>query len=211
MTAMAHLTCVSPHPPGAGERPGLVRRGRDQQRHGAAWRPAGGPRAPWTPTGAASPTRPSWWSWCAVAATSASVSRRSPKHPSSASLDHDADVLVHRRGPVRVRGPRCSSARGLPLRPGGAGPRPGRRHTDPRASCRSRNLANIRRQERADRHRRAASVIERISAHDGDPVAMRAAGIALAPSSARSCWPGSAGPALLRSTGPRRPARSSPP
>ena len=102
-------------------------------------------------------------------------------HPSAESLDHDADVLVAkaRAGAefavtqmffraadyfalvqrVRDRGV------DLPILPG---------------IMPILNLANIRRQGELIGTEVPAEVVRRISAHDGDPVAMRAAGIALA-------------------------------
>jgi methylenetetrahydrofolate reductase (NADPH) len=103
------------------------------------------------------------------------------RHPSSASLDQDADVLVAkaRAGAefavtqmffraadyfalverVRARGVE------IPILPG---------------IMPILNLANIRRQGELIGTAVPDDVVARISAHDGDPVAMRAAGIALA-------------------------------
>lgn len=102
-------------------------------------------------------------------------------HPASASLDHDADVLVAKANAgaefavtqmffraqdyfdlvERVR------ARGvdIPILPG---------------IMPILNLANIRRQGELIGTDVPADVVDRISAHEGDPVAMRAAGIELA-------------------------------
>jgi methylenetetrahydrofolate reductase (NADPH) len=102
-------------------------------------------------------------------------------HPSSESLDHDADVLVAkaRAGAEfavtqmffrasdyfdlveRVR----SRGVDIPILPG---------------IMPILNLANIRRQGELIGTDVPAAVVERISAHEGDPVAMRAAGIELA-------------------------------
>ncbi|MCB0895964.1 MAG: methylenetetrahydrofolate reductase [NAD(P)H] [Nocardioides sp.] len=182
MTAMAHLTCVG-HTrqelesvldsyAEAGISNVMVLRGDPQE----------GPRAPWTPTrgGFTYATElvelvRGRGDFCI------GVAAFPEKHPSSASLDHDADVLVAkaRAGAEfavtqmffraedyfalveRVR------ARGvdMPILPG---------------IMPILNLANIRRQGELIGTDVPASVIERISAHDGDPVAMRAAGIALA-------------------------------
>ncbi|MGB0098880.1 MAG: methylenetetrahydrofolate reductase [NAD(P)H] [Nocardioides sp.] len=102
-------------------------------------------------------------------------------HPSAESLDHDADVLVAKAAAgaefavtqmffraedyfglvdrVRARGV------DLPILPG---------------IMPILNLANIRRQGELIGTEVPVDVVERISAHDGDPTAMRAEGIALA-------------------------------
>lgn len=182
MTAMAHLTCVG-HTRGeldrildsyaeAGIGNVMVLRGDPEE----------GPRAAWTPT-------PGGLTYAtelvelvhAREQFSIGVAAFPEKHPSSESLDHDAEVLVAkaRAGAEfavtqmffraddyfalvdRVR------ARGvdLPILPG---------------IMPILNLGNIRRQGELIGTDVPAEVIERISAHDGDAVAMRAAGIALA-------------------------------
>ncbi len=182
MTAMAHLTCVG-HTRAelegvldsyadAGISNVMALRGDPQE----------GPRAPWTPTEGG-------LTYAAELVElvrdrggfSIGVAAFPEKHPSSASLDHDADVLVAkaRAGAEfavtqmffraedyfalvdRVR------ARGvdIPILPG---------------IMPILNLGNIRRQGELIGTEVPAAVIERISAHDGDPAAMRAAGIDLA-------------------------------
>lgn len=182
MTAMAHLTCVG-HTrqelesvldsyAEAGISNVMVLRGDPQE----------GPRAPWTPTRGGFTYATELVELVRGRGDfSIGVAAFPEKHPSSASLDHDADVLVAkaRAGAEfavtqmffraedyfalveRVR------ARGvdMPILPG---------------IMPILNLANIRRQGELIGTDVPASVIERISAHDGDPVAMRAAGIALA-------------------------------
>ncbi|GAA1152234.1 methylenetetrahydrofolate reductase [NAD(P)H] [Nocardioides aquiterrae] len=182
MTAMAHLTCVG-HTrqeleaivdsyAAAGIHNVMVLRGD----------PADGPRAPWTPTDGGLTYATELVELVRERGDfSVGVAAFPEKHPSSASLDHDADVLVAKAragaefavtqmffraddyfGLVdRVR------ARGvdIPILPG---------------IMPILNLANIRRQGELIGTDVPASVIERISAHDGDPVAMRAAGIELA-------------------------------
>ncbi len=103
------------------------------------------------------------------------------KHPSSPSLDHDADVLVAKaragaefavtqmffRAEDYVGLVERVRARGvdLPILPG---------------IMPILNLAAIRRQGELIGTEVPAEVVERIAAHDGDPVSMRAEGIALA-------------------------------
>lgn len=182
LTAMAHLTCVG-HTRAeleaildsyaeAGIRNVMALRGDPRE----------GPRAEWTPT----PGGLTYAEELVGLARehgdfSIGVAAFPERHPSSASLDHDADVLVakSRAGAEfavtqmffrasdyfalvdRVR------ARGvdLPILPG---------------IMPILNLGNIRRQGELIGTDVPASVIERITAHDGDPAAMRAAGIELA-------------------------------
>ena len=182
MTAMAHLTCVG-HTrqelegvldsyAEAGISNVMVLRGDPRE----------GPRAPWTPTVGGFTYATELVELVRERGDfSIGVAAFPEKHPASESLDHDADVLVAkaRAGAEfavtqmffraedyfalvdRVR------ARGvdLPILPG---------------IMPILNLANIRRQGELIGTDVPASVVERISAHDGDPVAMRAAGIALA-------------------------------
>ena len=182
MTAMAHLTCVG-HTrqeldvvldsyAGAGISNVMVLRGDPEE----------GPRAPWTPTEGGFTYATELVELVHERGDfSIGVAAFPEKHPSSESLDHDADVLVAkaRAGAEfavtqmffraddyfalveRVR------ARGvdMPILPG---------------IMPILNLGNIRRQGELIGTDVPASVIERISAHDGDPVAMRAAGIELA-------------------------------
>jgi methylenetetrahydrofolate reductase (NADPH) len=181
LTAMAHLTCVG-HTrtelerildsyAAAGIRNVMVLRGD----------PEAGPRAAWTPT-------PGGFTYAAELVElahergfSVGVAAFPEGHPSAASLDHDADVLAAkaRAGAefaitqmffrasdyfalvdrVRARGA------DLPILPG---------------IMPILNLANIRRQGELIGTAVPDEVVARISAHDGDPVAMRAAGIELA-------------------------------
>ena len=182
MTPMAHLTCVS-HTreelegvldsyAAAGIGNVMVLRGDPEE----------GPRAAWTPTEGGLT-----YAEELVALTrgrgdfSIGVAAFPEGHPSADSLDADADVLVAkaRAGAefavtqmffrasdyfdlverVRARGA------DLPILPG---------------IMPILNLANIRRQGELIGTDVPAEVVERISAHDGDPVAMRAAGIAIA-------------------------------
>ena len=182
LTAMAHLTCVghTRHElegvldsyAGAGISNVMVLRGD----------PHDGPRAPWTPTEGGLTYA------CELVELvrergdfSIGVAAFPEKHPSSDSLDRDADVLVAKAQAgaefaitqmffraedyfalvdrVRARGV------DIPILPG---------------IMPILNLGNIRRQGELIGTEVPTSVIERISVHDGDPVAMRAAGIALA-------------------------------
>jgi methylenetetrahydrofolate reductase (NADPH) len=182
MTPMAHLTCVS-HTreelegvldsyADVGIGNVMVLRGDPEQ----------GPRAPWTPTAGGLT-----YAEELVALTrsrghfSIGVAAFPEGHPSAESLDRDADVLVAKaragaefavtqmffRGSdyfdlvERVRARGCD----LPILPG---------------IMPILNLANIRRQGELIGTDVPASVVERIAAHDGDPAAMRAAGIAIA-------------------------------
>ena len=182
LTAMAHLTCVG-HTreelegvldayAAAGIGNVMVLRGDPQE----------GPRAPWAPTeGGFTYAQELVELVRARGDFSIGVAAFPEGHPAAASLDHDADVLVAKAragaefavtqmffraedyfGLVeRVR------ARGvdLPILPG---------------IMPILNLASIRRQGELIGTDVPASVVARISAHDGDPAAMRAAGIALA-------------------------------
>jgi methylenetetrahydrofolate reductase (NADPH) len=182
MTAMAHLTCVG-HTrqelesvldsyTAAGVHNVLALRGDPEE----------GPRAAWTPTEGGFTYATELVELVRERGDfSVGVAAFPEKHPSSGSLDHDADVLVAkaRAGAEfaitqmffraedyfalvdRVR------ARGvdIPILPG---------------IMPILNLGNIRRQGELIGTDVPTSVIERISAHDGDPVAMRAAGIELA-------------------------------
>jgi methylenetetrahydrofolate reductase (NADPH) len=144
--------------------------------------PEEGPRAPWTPTeGGLTYASELVELARARGRFSIGVAAFPEGHPSAESLDHDADVLAAkaRAGAefavtqmffraddyfglvdrVRDRGA------DLPILPG---------------IMPILNLGNIRRQGELIGTDVPAEVIARISAHDGDPVAMRAAGIELA-------------------------------
>ena len=182
ITAMAHLTCVG-HTEAelrgilaayaeAGIANVMVLRGDPQE----------GPRAAWTPTDGGFTYAQELVELARErGGFSIGVAAFPEGHPSAESLDHDADVLVAkaRAGAEfavtqmffraedyfslvdRVR------ARGvdLPILPG---------------IMPILNLANIRRQGELIGTDVPAAVVDRILAHDGDPVAMRAAGIDLA-------------------------------
>ena len=182
MTAMAHLTCVG-HTQAeldgvldayaeAGIANVMVLRGDPKE----------GPRAEWTPTDGGFTYAEELVARARQrGGFSIGVAAFPEGHPSAASLDHDADVLVAKAragaefavtqmffraedyfGLVeRVR------ARGvdLPILPG---------------IMPILNLANIRRQGELIGTDVPASVVDRILAHDGDAAAMRAAGIELA-------------------------------
>ena len=182
ITALAHLTCVG-HTreeldgvldsyAAAGIRNVMVLRGDPQE----------GPRAPWTPTAGGLTYAEDLVDLVhARGDFSIGVAAFPEGHPSARSLDHDADVLVAkaRAGAEfavtqmffraedyfalvdRVR----SRGVDLPILPG---------------IMPILNLGNIRRQSELIGTDVPASVVERIMAHDGDPVAMRAAGVALA-------------------------------
>lgn len=182
MTAMAHLTCVG-HT--RQELEGVLDSYAEAGIHNVmALRgdPHEGPRAPWKPTEGGFTYATELVELVRErGGFSIGVAAFPEKHPSSESLDHDADVLVAkaRAGAEfavtqmffraedyfalvdRVR------ARGvdIPILPG---------------IMPILNLANIRRQGELIGTDVPASVIERISVHEGDPVAMRAAGIELA-------------------------------
>jgi methylenetetrahydrofolate reductase (NADPH) len=182
LTPMAHLTCVG-HTraeledildayAGVGIGNVMILRGD----------PSEGPRAPWTPTDGGFTYAQELVELARSRGDfSIGVAAFPEGHPSAESLDHDADVLVAKAragaefavtqmffraedyfGLVdRVR------ARGvdMPILPG---------------IMPILNLANIRRQGELIGTDVPAEVVERITAHDGDPAAMRAAGIELA-------------------------------
>ncbi|MBI2246120.1 MAG: methylenetetrahydrofolate reductase [NAD(P)H] [Nocardioides sp.] len=182
LTAMAHLTCVG-HTRAeletildtyaeAGIGNVMALRGD----------PAEGPRAEWAPTdGGLTYAEELVRLVRGRGDFSVGVAAFPEGHPSAASLDHDADVLVAkaRAGAefavtqmffrasdyfalverVRDRGV------DLPILPG---------------IMPILNLANIRRQGELIGTDVPAEVVRRISAHDGDPMAMRAEGIAIA-------------------------------
>jgi methylenetetrahydrofolate reductase (NADPH) len=182
LTAMAHLTCVG-HT--RQELEGVLDSYAEAGIHNVMvlrGDPEEGPRAPWTPAEGGFTYATELVELVASRGDfSIGVAAFPEKHPSSPSLDHDADVLVAkaRAGAEfavtqmffraqdyfalvdRVR------ARGvdIPILPG---------------IMPILNLANIRRQGELIGTDVPAEVIARISAHDGDPAAMRAAGIALA-------------------------------
>ncbi|MBZ5736795.1 methylenetetrahydrofolate reductase [NAD(P)H] [Nocardioides mangrovi] len=182
MTAMAHLTCVG-HTQGeldrildayaeAGIGNVMVLRGDPEE----------GPRAPWTPTTGGFTYAQELVELVAGRGDfSIGVAAFPEGHPSADSLDRDADVLVAkaRAGAefavtqmffraedyfalverVRARGVE------LPILPG---------------IMPILNLGNIRRQSELIGTDVPDEVVRRISAHEGDPVAMRAEGIRLA-------------------------------
>jgi methylenetetrahydrofolate reductase (NADPH) len=182
MTAMAHLTCVG-HTRAqldgvldayaeAGIGNVMVLRGDPEE----------GPRAPWTPTeGGLTYAQELVEQARGRGDFSIGVAAFPEGHPSAESLDADADVLVAkaRAGAefavtqmffrasdyfdlvdrVRARGS------DLPILPG---------------IMPILNLGNIRRQGELIGTDVPASVVERIAAHEGDPAAMRATGIAIA-------------------------------
>ena len=182
LTAMAHLTCVG-HTraelegildsySAAGVGNVMVLRGD----------PVAGPRAEWTPTDGGFTHAIELVELVRSRGDfSIGVAAFPEGHPSAASLDHDADVLVAKAAAgaefavtqmffrasdyfalvdrVRARGA------DLPILPG---------------IMPILNLANIRRQGELIGTEVPAEVVSRITAHDGDPVAMRAAGIELA-------------------------------
>ncbi|GAA1769219.1 methylenetetrahydrofolate reductase [Nocardioides hankookensis] len=182
MTPMAHLTCVAhteAELTGVLDSYAEVGIGNVMLLRGD---PQEGPRAPWAPTkGGFTYAQELVELVHARGDFSIGVAAFPEGHPSAESLDRDADVLVAkaRAGAEfavtqmffraedyfalveRVR------ARGvdLPILPG---------------IMPILNLGNIRRQGELIGTEVPASVVERISAHDGDPAAMRAAGIALA-------------------------------
>ena len=181
ITAMAHLTCVG-HTRAeledildsyarAGIHNVMVLRGD----------PAEGPRAPWTPTAGGLTYARELVELARDKGFSVGVAAFPEGHPSAESIEHDADVLVAkaRAGAefaitqmffraedyfalverVRARGS------DLPILPG---------------IMPILNLANIRRQGELIGTDVPREVVERITAHDGDPAAMRAEGIAIA-------------------------------
>ncbi|WP_300577026.1 methylenetetrahydrofolate reductase [NAD(P)H] [uncultured Nocardioides sp.] len=182
MLPMAHLTCV-------GHTRAELEEILDEYaaagvHHVMALRgdPEGGPRAEWTPTeGGLTYASELVEMVSAREEFRVGVAAFPEKHPSSPSLDHDADVLAAkaRAGAefavtqmffraedyvglverVRERGV------DLPILPG---------------IMPILNLAAIRRQGELIGTEVPAEVVERIAAHDGDPVSMRAEGIALA-------------------------------
>jgi len=182
MLPMAHLTCV-------GHTRAELEEILDEYaaagvHHVMALRgdPEGGPRAEWTPTEGGLTYASELVEMVAAREDfRVGVAAFPEKHPSSPSLDHDADVLVAkaRAGAefavtqmffraedyvglverVRERGV------DLPILPG---------------IMPILNLAAIRRQGELIGTEVPAEVVERIAAHDGDPVSMRAEGIALA-------------------------------
>ncbi|GAA4366555.1 methylenetetrahydrofolate reductase [NAD(P)H] [Nocardioides caricicola] len=182
MTAMAHLTCVG-HTRAeletvldaygaAGIGNVMVLRGD----------PSEGPRAEWTPTDGGLTHAVELVELARGRGDfSIGVAAFPEGHPSAESLDHDADVLVakaHAGAEFAVTQMFFRSAdyfalvdrvraRGvdMPILPG---------------IMPILNLANIRRQGELIGTDVPAEVVARISAHDGDPVAMRAAGIELA-------------------------------
>ncbi|MCK5928664.1 MAG: methylenetetrahydrofolate reductase [NAD(P)H] [Nocardioides sp.] len=144
--------------------------------------PEGGPRAEWTPTEGGLTYASELVEMVAARDDfRVGVAAFPEKHPSSPSLDHDADVLVAKaragaefavtqmffRAEDYVGLVERVRARGvdLPILPG---------------IMPILNLAAIRRQGELIGTEVPAEVVERIAAHDGDPVSMRAEGIALA-------------------------------
>jgi methylenetetrahydrofolate reductase (NADPH) len=144
--------------------------------------PEGGPRAEWTPTEGGLTYASELVEMVAAREDfRVGVAAFPEKHPSSPSLDHDADVLVAKaragaefavtqmffRAEDYVGLVERVRARGvdLPILPG---------------IMPILNLAAIRRQGELIGTEVPAEVVERIAAHDGDPVSMRAEGIALA-------------------------------
>lgn len=144
--------------------------------------PEGGPRAEWTPTeGGLTYASELVEMVAAREGFRVGVAAFPEKHPTSPSLDHDADVLVAKaragaefavtqmffRAEDYVGLVERVRARGvdLPILPG---------------IMPILNLAAIRRQGELIGTEVPAEVVERIAAHDGDPVSMRAEGIALA-------------------------------
>jgi methylenetetrahydrofolate reductase (NADPH) len=143
--------------------------------------PEGGPGADWTPTDGGFSYASELVALAARQGFRVGVAAFPDKHPSSASLDHDADVLVAKAEAgaefaitqmfftaddyfalverVRDRGVE------IPVLPG---------------IMPILNLANIRRQGELIGADVPAAVVDRIRAHDGDATRMRAEGIALA-------------------------------
>ena len=182
MLPMAHLTCV-------GHTRAELEEILDEYaaagvHHVMALRgdPEGGPRAEWTPTEGGLTYASELVEMVAARDDfRVGVAAFPEKHPSSPSLDHDADVLVAKaragaefavtqmffRAEDYVGLVERVRARGvdLPILPG---------------IMPILNLAAIRRQGELIGTEVPAEVVERIAAHDGDPVSMRAEGIALA-------------------------------
>lgn len=182
MLPMAHLTCV-------GHTRAELEEILDEYaaagvHHVMALRgdPEGGPRAEWTPTEGGLTYASELVEMVAAREDfRVGVAAFPEKHPSSPSLDHDADVLVAKaragaefavtqmffRAEDYVGLVERVRARGvdLPILPG---------------IMPILNLAAIRRQGELIGTEVPAEVVERIAAHDGDPVSMRAEGIALA-------------------------------
>ena len=144
--------------------------------------PEGGPRAEWTPTEGGLTYASELVEMVAAREDfRVGVAAFPEKHPTSPSLDHDADVLVAKaragaefavtqmffRAEDYVGLVERVRARGvdLPILPG---------------IMPILNLAAIRRQGELIGTEVPAEVVERIACHDGDPVSMRAEGIALA-------------------------------
>ena len=144
--------------------------------------PEGGPRAEWTPTEGGLTYASELVEMVAAREDfRVGVAAFPEKHPTSPSLDHDADVLVAKaragaefavtqmffRAEDYVGLVERVRARGvdLPILPG---------------IMPILNLAAIRRQGELIGTEVPAEVVERIARHDGDPVSMRAEGIALA-------------------------------
>ena len=155
--------------------------------------PEGGPSVEWAPTEGGFTYASELVELAASHGFRVGVAAFPDKHPSSASLDHDADVLVAkaRAGAefaitqmfftaadyfalvdrVRDRGV------DIPVLPG---------------IMPILNLANIRRQSELIGADVPAAVVDRIRAHDGDAVRMRAEGIALATELCRELLEGGA-------------------
>ena len=182
LTPVAHLTCVG-HT--RAELEAILDSYADGGRpapHGAARRPGEGPRAPWTST----PGGLTYATELVELARSRGdfrigVAAFPEGHPSAESLDHDADVLVAKAQAgaefaVTQMFFRASDYFGLvqrvrdrgvdiPILPG---------------IMPILNLNAIQRQGELIGTAVPDDVVARIAAHDGDPKAMRAAGIALA-------------------------------
>jgi methylenetetrahydrofolate reductase (NADH) len=182
LTPMAHLTCVShtrAELEGVLDSYAEVGIGNVMVLRGD---PEAGPRAPWTPTAGGLTYAQELVELARSRGDfSIGVAAFPEGHPSAESLDADADVLVAkaRAGAEfavtqmffraadyfalveRVRDRGCD----LPILPG---------------IMPILNLGSIRRQGELIGTEVPASVVERITAHDGDPAAMRAAGIAAA-------------------------------
>lgn len=193
MTPVAHLTCVG-HTRAELEEI-LDEYANAGVHHLMALRgdPPDGPRAAWTPTDGGFSYASELVELAAARDFRIGVAAFPEKHPSSPSLDHDADVLAAkaRAGAdmavtqmffraedyfslverVRARGA------DLPVLPG---------------IMPILNINNIRRQGELIGTDVPAEVVDRIMAHDGDPTAMRAEGIALAAELCRDLLDGGA-------------------